>query len=228
MAEFTLPKNSKIQPGRTFPAKAGATRVRRFKVYRWNPDDGRNPSVDTYEVDLEVKDVAHLSRIVSSLRASEAVVQYCADQQIGFIPWYPLAAGDLAREGSVLDKIAKSKAAAPAQVALAWVLKRSPVMLPIPGTGKVKHLEENVQAAAIEVERRPGQHRQRQEPARQLGPLRPAAQHAEGDDPTPSGRPPRRVPRLDGPREGEQGADPEARQQRVIRGVMPQREQVRV
>jgi succinate dehydrogenase / fumarate reductase iron-sulfur subunit len=53
MAEFTLPKNSKIQPGRTFPAPAGATRVRRFKVYRWNPDDGRNPSVDTYEVDLD-------------------------------------------------------------------------------------------------------------------------------------------------------------------------------
>jgi succinate dehydrogenase / fumarate reductase iron-sulfur subunit len=53
MAEFTLPKNSKIQPGRNFPAPAGATRVRRFKVYRWNPDDGRNPSVDTYEVDLD-------------------------------------------------------------------------------------------------------------------------------------------------------------------------------
>jgi succinate dehydrogenase / fumarate reductase iron-sulfur subunit len=53
MAEFTLPKNSKIQPGRTFPAPAGAARVRRFKVYRWNPDDGRNPSVDTYEVDLD-------------------------------------------------------------------------------------------------------------------------------------------------------------------------------
>ena len=52
MAEFTLPKNSKIQPGRRFPAPAGATDVRQFKVYRWNPDDGRNPSVDTYEVDL--------------------------------------------------------------------------------------------------------------------------------------------------------------------------------
>ena len=53
MAEFTLPRNSKIQPGRHFPAAAGATRVRRFKVYRWSPDDGRNPSVDTYEVDLD-------------------------------------------------------------------------------------------------------------------------------------------------------------------------------
>ena len=53
MAEFTLPKNSRIQPGRRFPASAGAKSVREFKVYRWNPDDGRNPSVDTYEVDLD-------------------------------------------------------------------------------------------------------------------------------------------------------------------------------
>jgi succinate dehydrogenase / fumarate reductase iron-sulfur subunit len=53
MAEFTLPKNSKIQPGRHFPAAAGSKRVRSFKVYRWNPEDGRNPSVDTYDVDLD-------------------------------------------------------------------------------------------------------------------------------------------------------------------------------
>ncbi|MGE0741594.1 MAG: aldo/keto reductase [Hyphomonadaceae bacterium] len=84
-------------------------------------------------------------------RQSEAVLNYCEAQNIGFIPWYPLAAGDLARDGSVLDKIAKAKGAAPSQIALAWVLKRSPVMLPIPGTSKVKHLEENTQAAAIEL-----------------------------------------------------------------------------
>jgi pyridoxine 4-dehydrogenase len=84
-------------------------------------------------------------------RQSEAVVEYCEAQNIGFIPWYPLNAGELAREGSVLDKIAKAKGAAPSQIALAWVLKRSPVMLPIPGTGKVKHLEENTAAAAIEL-----------------------------------------------------------------------------
>ncbi|MBL8530159.1 MAG: aldo/keto reductase, partial [Hyphomonadaceae bacterium] len=84
-------------------------------------------------------------------RQSEAVLNYCEAQNIGFIPWYPLAAGDLAREGSVLDKIAKAKGAAPSQIALAWVLKRSPVMLPIPGTGKVKHREENTLAAAIEL-----------------------------------------------------------------------------
>lgn len=84
-------------------------------------------------------------------RQSEDVLNYCEAQNIGFIPWYPLNAGELAREGSILDKIAKAKGAAPSQIALAWVLKRSPVMLPIPGTGKVKHLEENTQAAAIEL-----------------------------------------------------------------------------
>jgi pyridoxine 4-dehydrogenase len=84
-------------------------------------------------------------------RQSEAVLEYCEAQNIGFIPWYPLNAGELAREGSVLDKIAKAKGAAPSQIALAWVLKRSPVMLPIPGTGKAKHLEENTAAAAIEL-----------------------------------------------------------------------------
>jgi aryl-alcohol dehydrogenase-like predicted oxidoreductase len=82
-------------------------------------------------------------------RGSEAVLDYCEQQGIGFIPWYPLAAGDLARPGSLLDRIAKRHKAAPSQIALAWVLKRSPVMLPIPGTSKVKHLEENVAAVDI-------------------------------------------------------------------------------
>jgi pyridoxine 4-dehydrogenase len=82
-------------------------------------------------------------------RASEKVLDHCAAHGIGFIPWYPLAAGDLARPGSVLDGIAKKNGASPSQIALAWVLKRSPVMLPIPGTGKVSHLEENVAAAGI-------------------------------------------------------------------------------
>lgn len=84
-------------------------------------------------------------------RGSEDVLNYCEANGIGFIPWYPLAAGGLAREGSVLDQIAQKHGAVPSQVALAWVLKRSPVMLPIPGTGKVSHLEENTAAAAIEL-----------------------------------------------------------------------------
>ena len=82
-------------------------------------------------------------------RGSEAVLDYCEKHAIGFIPWYPLAAGDLAKPGSVLDRIAHAHNAAPSQVALAWVLKRSPVMLPIPGTGKVAHLEENTAAVDI-------------------------------------------------------------------------------
>ena len=82
-------------------------------------------------------------------RGSEDVLAYCEQHGIGFIPWYPLAAGDLAKPGSLLDQIAKRHDAAPSQVALAWILKRSPVMLPIPGTSKVAHLEENVAAVKI-------------------------------------------------------------------------------
>jgi pyridoxine 4-dehydrogenase len=82
-------------------------------------------------------------------RKSEAVLTYCERHGIGFIPWFPLAAGALTRPGSVLDAIAKKYQATTGQIALAWMLKRSPVMLPIPGTSKVKHLEENVAALKI-------------------------------------------------------------------------------
>ena len=84
-------------------------------------------------------------------RGSEDVLTYCEQNGIGFIPWFPLAAGDLARPGGVLDSIADKHGATVSQIALAWTLKRSPVMLPIPGTSKVAHLEENVGAAAIEL-----------------------------------------------------------------------------
>jgi aryl-alcohol dehydrogenase-like predicted oxidoreductase len=82
-------------------------------------------------------------------RGSEAVLDHCASAGLGFIPWFPLAAGALAKPGSILDSIARRKDATPSQIALAWVLKRSPAMLPIPGTSSVRHLEENVAAAAI-------------------------------------------------------------------------------
>lgn len=84
-------------------------------------------------------------------RKSEAVLDYCQAEGIGFIPWYPLAAGDLAGTGSVLGRIAQRLGASNGQVALAWLLKRSPVMLPIPGTSKVEHLRENVGAASLEL-----------------------------------------------------------------------------
>ncbi|MGA3303990.1 MAG: aldo/keto reductase [Methylovirgula sp.] len=82
-------------------------------------------------------------------RGSEDVLIYCERKNIGFIPWFPLAAGDLAKPGSVLDQIASRHKAKPSQVALAWILKRSPVMLPIPGTSKVAHLDENIAAVDI-------------------------------------------------------------------------------
>lgn len=94
-----------------------------------------------------VASVQNLYNLVN--RHSEGVLDYCEAEGIAFIPWFPLAAGKLAREGSVLDEVATRLGASPSQIALAWVLKRSPVMLPIPGTGKVKHLEENTAAAAI-------------------------------------------------------------------------------
>ena len=84
-------------------------------------------------------------------RSSEDVLAYCEASGIGFIPWFPLAAGKLAQPGVALESIAKAHRAAPSQIALAWLLKRSTVMLPIPGTGKVAHLEENVAAAAIRL-----------------------------------------------------------------------------
>lgn len=82
-------------------------------------------------------------------RHSEDVLDYCERENIGFIPWYPLADGSLSEEGSVLSEIATRLNATRSQVALAWALKRSPVMLPIPGTSKVKHLEENTAAADL-------------------------------------------------------------------------------
>jgi pyridoxine 4-dehydrogenase len=82
-------------------------------------------------------------------RASEDVLRYCEEHGIGFIPWYPLAAGSLTQTGSPLQKIAGERGVSAGQIALAWLLKRSPVILPIPGTSKRTHLRENVAAAAI-------------------------------------------------------------------------------
>lgn len=84
-------------------------------------------------------------------RADEEVLDYCDREGIGFIPWFPLASGDLAKPGGLVDAIAKAHDASPGQIALAWILKRSPNMLPIPGTSKVSHLEENIAAAQIEL-----------------------------------------------------------------------------
>ncbi|MGB2623858.1 MAG: aldo/keto reductase [Candidatus Acidiferrum sp.] len=82
-------------------------------------------------------------------REWDYVVDYCERNGIGFIPWYPLGAGKVA--GQVLDRIAKAHRASPTQVALAWLLQRSPMMLPIPGTSSISHLEENVAAASLRL-----------------------------------------------------------------------------
>jgi pyridoxine 4-dehydrogenase len=84
-------------------------------------------------------------------RSSEDVLDYCEKHGIGFIPWFPLGAGDLSKPGSALDAIAHAHGATSGQIALAWLLQRSPVMLPIPGTSKVAHLEENIAAADIKL-----------------------------------------------------------------------------
>jgi pyridoxine 4-dehydrogenase len=84
-------------------------------------------------------------------RHSEDVLDACDRDGIGFIPWFPLAVGELVRAGGPLDELARSRDATPGQLALAWLLARSPVMLPIPGTASVEHLEENVAAASIEL-----------------------------------------------------------------------------
>ncbi|MGH3936439.1 MAG: aldo/keto reductase [Pseudonocardiaceae bacterium] len=84
-------------------------------------------------------------------RRSEDLVDACEREGLGFLPWFPLATGELAASGGPLDQIAQAHAATAAQVALAWLLARSPVMLPIPGTGSIEHLEENMGAARIHL-----------------------------------------------------------------------------
>jgi aryl-alcohol dehydrogenase-like predicted oxidoreductase len=84
-------------------------------------------------------------------RRSEHVLEACERDGLAFLPWYPLAVGDLAQPGGRLDEVARRHEATPAQIALAWLLRRSPVVLPIPGTASVQHLEENVAAERIEL-----------------------------------------------------------------------------
>ncbi|MEU0080147.1 aldo/keto reductase [Micromonospora tulbaghiae] len=84
-------------------------------------------------------------------RSAEDVLEHCERHDLAFIPWFPIATGNLARPGGPLDAISTAHGATPAQLALAWLLRRSPVMLPIPGTSSVTHLEENVAAAEVEL-----------------------------------------------------------------------------
>ena len=132
-------------------------RDEQFAAVKSLQDDGiirhaglSNVSVEDIKVASKLFKVATVQNRYNLVdRGSEDVLDHCEKHGIGFIPWYPLAAGRLAESGSMLDAVAKVHGATPSQIALAWVLRRSPVMLPIPGTSKVAHLEENVAAADI-------------------------------------------------------------------------------
>ncbi len=137
----------------------GVPREAQFAAVRGLIDDGivrhvglSEVSVEDIEAAQEVFPVATVQNLYNLVtRESEDVLDFCTANGIGFIPWYPLANGKLAREGSILEEVAQAHGATPGQVALAWLLARSPVMLPIPGTSKVTHLEENVAAANLKL-----------------------------------------------------------------------------
>ena len=134
-------------------------RDEQFSAVRLLLDDGVIAYAGLSEVSVEDIQAAQKEFPVATVqnrynfadRGSEDVLKYCEAHGIGFIPWYPLAAGEHTREGSALDAIAKAHHATPSQIAVAWLLRRSPVIIPIPGTSKVAHLEENVKAREIEL-----------------------------------------------------------------------------
>jgi pyridoxine 4-dehydrogenase len=123
-------------------------------------DDGKVHHIGISNVSLEeleraraVVDVVTVQNRYSLVdRHSEDVLETCERDGLGFIPWFPLATGDLARPGGPLDQMARAHDASPGQLALAWLLARSPVMLPIPGTASVAHLEENVAAQELSLD----------------------------------------------------------------------------
>ncbi|MEW2476635.1 aldo/keto reductase [Micromonospora gifhornensis] len=107
-------------------------------------------TVEQIEAARQIAPIASVQNLYNLVnRKAEDVVTYCENNDIAFIPWYPIATGELARPGGPLDAISTEHGATPAQLALAWLLRRSPVMLPIPGTSSVAHLEENVAAAQV-------------------------------------------------------------------------------
>jgi aryl-alcohol dehydrogenase-like predicted oxidoreductase len=131
-----------------------------FATLKAVQDEGKVRHVGLSEVTVEQLDAAldagvrvatvqNMFNLVE--RGSEDVLDRCEELGIGFIPWFPIATGQLAEDGGPLDEIAKEHGSSPAQLALAWLLHRSPVMLPIPGTSKVAHVEQNIAAAGIEL-----------------------------------------------------------------------------
>jgi pyridoxine 4-dehydrogenase len=155
--------------------RLGVERIDLFQLHRVDPavpadeqfgllaalqGEGKVAAVGLSEVDVAgieaaraVVDVVTVqNRYNLTDRGSDEVLRYCTEQGIGFIPWFPVASGRLAEPGGPVAEIAEKLGATAAQVALAWLLQRSSVMLPIPGTRSVPHLEENVAAAALRLE----------------------------------------------------------------------------
>jgi pyridoxine 4-dehydrogenase len=152
--------------------RLGVERIDLFQLHRIDPavpladqlgvftelrKEGKIGHIGLSEVSVaEIKQAREYAEIATvqnlynlSNRQSEAVLDYCTAEGIGFIPWFPIATGELAKPGGTLDTLSAQTGATPAQLALAWLLHRSPVVLPIPGTSSVAHLEENVAAGAI-------------------------------------------------------------------------------
>jgi pyridoxine 4-dehydrogenase len=155
--------------------RLGAERIDLFQLHRVDPAvpadeqfgllaalqaEGKIAAVGLSEVGVEeierartVVDVATVQNRYNLVdRASDDVLRYCTEQGIGFLPWFPIASGRLAEPGGPVAEVAERLDASPSQVALAWLLQRSSVMLPIPGTSRVAHLEENVRAAELELD----------------------------------------------------------------------------
>ena len=145
-----------LQLHRIDPEVPLADQVGELKALR---DEGKVGAIGLSEVSVEeLKAAAEVAEIATvqnlynlTNRRSEPVLDYATEQGIGFIPWYPIAAGELAKPGGPVDQVAQATGATPGQVALAWLLAKSPVMLPIPGTSKVAHLAENVAAAGVQL-----------------------------------------------------------------------------
>ena len=137
----------------------GVPREEQFGLLAELLAEGKVRAVGLSEVSIEEIEAARAIVPISTVqnlynlanRQSEEVLDHCEANQIGFIPWFPISAGALAEPGGVLDAVTAETGATHAQVALAWLLQRSPAMLPIPGTSKVAHLEENCAAAELHL-----------------------------------------------------------------------------
>jgi pyridoxine 4-dehydrogenase len=122
-------------------------------------DEGKIRHIGLSEVDVDQLKEAQKTAPIASVqnlfnlvkRDAEPLLDHCTENEIGFIPWFPLATGELLEEDGPLAEIAAETGAEPSQLALAWLLRRSPVMLPIPGTSSVEHLEQNLGAAELEL-----------------------------------------------------------------------------